>query len=490
MKSSLSVAVALIAACGVLLALLAPAQAAVDADEIHSLPGWDGALPSRQWSGYFPVGPKKDRFIHYWVVSSERDPKTDDVVMWMNGGPGASSLIGFFTENGPFSLSDESLDPNNASAVPRLIHNPNSWATVSTMVFFESPAGVGFSYCTEKEDCWFNDAKTASDNYDAVAAFFAAYPEFSTQDFYITGESYAGIYIPTLVQQIEAHPEANINLKGFAIGDGCIGSEVGSCGPFGMQILSEFFYGQAFYSLELHGKILNECAQWNDPSVECQALVKQMNDEVGAYFVYNVYDTCGNDQTLLEMYPEHPDGGWVHKDFNPAYFNGRRADWSATPAFSKRSGGAVEGALNDYPCGGEKVMTEWLARKDVQAAIHVKTDVPHFQFNYTMSEKNLLPAYPGFIEKYRVLIYSGNVDACIPWYGSEQWTSGLGLKKVDNWRPWNYEAPHGKLVGGYVTLYENDFAFLTVKGSGHMVPQFKPIPALTMIEKFLNGTAY
>ena len=104
--------------------------------------------------------------------------------------------------------------------------------------------------------------------------------------------------------------------------------------------------------------------------------------------------------------------------------------------------------------------------------------------------KNLLPAYPGFIEKYRVLIYSGNVDACIPWPGTESWTSGLGMTKVDNWRPWNYVGHHGTLVGGYVTQYENDFAFLTVKGSGHMVPQFKPIPAQTMIKNFLKGTPY
>ena len=60
------------------------------------------------------------------------------------------------------------------------------------MLFLESPSGVGFSYCENEADCWFNDEKTASDNYDAIAAFFAAYPEFATQDFYITGESYAG----------------------------------------------------------------------------------------------------------------------------------------------------------------------------------------------------------------------------------------------------------------------------------------------------------
>lgn len=172
--------------------------------------------------------------------------------MWLNGGPGASSLIGFFTENGPFSLNDDSINANGT--VPTLFRNPYGWSSAASMLYIESPAGVGFSYCEKEEDCWFDDTKTAQDNYDFVAAFFDAYSEYKARDFYITGESCesffahpavcrplaqptayassivhtqtdAGIYIPTLVQQIDAHPEAGINLKGFAIGDGCIGTK-------------------------------------------------------------------------------------------------------------------------------------------------------------------------------------------------------------------------------------------------------------------------
>lgn len=282
-----------------------------------------------------------------------------------------------------------------------------------------------------------------------------------------------------------------------------------------MKITAEFFAGQAFYSAELHDLVMQQC-DWSQPSTLCKQLVQQMNDEIGSYYVYNVYDTCGNDQlTLLDYYPEHPDGGWVAREFNPNWYNGKRADFAATAAFRRRNPELAArdpvspmGALNDYPCGGSTVMTEYLALKEVQEAIHVKTDVPHFPFNYTQSEKNLLPAYPGFIEKYRVLIYSGasrsgfvcaavanrsltlhsplranhlagNVDACIPWPGTERWTTGLGMKKVDAWRPWNYTGHHGVLVGGYVTLYEDDFAFLTVKGRcvvRTLLASFRPNP--------------
>jgi carboxypeptidase C (cathepsin A) len=42
---------------------------------------------------------------------------------------------------------------------------------------------------------------------------------------YITGESYAGVYVPTIVREILKDPQ-EVNLVGFAVGDGCMGTEV------------------------------------------------------------------------------------------------------------------------------------------------------------------------------------------------------------------------------------------------------------------------
>ena len=76
-------------------------------NEVKSLPGWEGPLPSKHYSGYLDVGLKtgdtKDIHIHYWLSESEGSPDTDPVVFWMNGGPGGSSLIGGLTENGASS---------------------------------------------------------------------------------------------------------------------------------------------------------------------------------------------------------------------------------------------------------------------------------------------------------------------------------------------------------------------------------------------------
>eukprot|EP00729_Bicosta_minor_P019937 gene19937-33852_t len=125
------------------------ANAAIAADEITSLPGWEGDLPSKMYSGYLKVkGDLGNKYYHYWFVESEGNPNKDPVALWLNGGPGSSSLIGFFTENGPFMTNDNSLPPNAApSQVPTLFHRETGWQKAASYIFLESPAGVGFSYC-------------------------------------------------------------------------------------------------------------------------------------------------------------------------------------------------------------------------------------------------------------------------------------------------------------------------------------------------------
>ena len=93
------------------------------------------------------------------------------------------------------------------------------------MIYFEAPVGVGFSYSLNSSDLNTNDVQTAEDNLASLLQFFKKYPEFKNNEFYITGESYGGIYIPTLAQRIlefnkNASAEDRINIKGIAVGNG------------------------------------------------------------------------------------------------------------------------------------------------------------------------------------------------------------------------------------------------------------------------------
>lgn len=81
--------------------------------------GWNGNLPTNQYSGYLTVQ-EGTKYLHYWFVESENDPSSDPVIAWFNGGPGCSSLGGFFTENGPFAV-------NATDSGPTLVERSTRW---------------------------------------------------------------------------------------------------------------------------------------------------------------------------------------------------------------------------------------------------------------------------------------------------------------------------------------------------------------------------
>ena len=110
-------------------------------------------------------------------------------------------------------------------------------------------------------------------------------------------------------------------------------------------------------------------------------------------------------------------------------------------------------------------------------------------FNYTLTEPDLMPFYRRAIKQgLRVLKYNGDADPGINVFVSENWTSALGFDELQPWRPWTTDGK--RRMGGYVTRYVGGFDFLTIRGSGHMVPQFKPREAFALFSFFLNREAY
>jgi len=155
---------------------------------------------------------------HYIFSESLSDPAKDPVVLWFNGGPGCSSMEGGFSESGLYRIQEFS-DP------PVLRVNPYSWNNISNNLFIEAPAGVGFSYCNTPAGCRHTDTSTANDNLAAVTSFLAAFPEYAGNRYWITGESYAGVYVPSLAYAIynynKGGPAVPVNLKGIMVGNGC-----------------------------------------------------------------------------------------------------------------------------------------------------------------------------------------------------------------------------------------------------------------------------
>ena len=100
---------------------------------------------------------------------------------------GSGIATGLLTELGPWVTNDDSFTKNQTE-VPAIFHNEYGWQKVSNMLFVSAPAGVSFSYCKDKCPPW-TDKSAAVDNHDFLQQFFQSYPEYQSNDFYITGNA-------------------------------------------------------------------------------------------------------------------------------------------------------------------------------------------------------------------------------------------------------------------------------------------------------------
>jgi len=149
------------------------------------------------YSGYLSVR-GTGKLLHYMLAESQSNPSKDPLVVWFNGGPGCSSMLGFLEEHGPYVMEEET---------DFFVKNEYSWNKEVNMLYIESPAGVGFSYCDDMKLCKFDDESSSLDNLDALISFFQKFPEYRSHDLYISGESYAGVYVPYLAWRIDTYNE-------------------------------------------------------------------------------------------------------------------------------------------------------------------------------------------------------------------------------------------------------------------------------------------
>ena len=169
------------------------------------------------YSGYLNIEGTSKK-IHYLFFEAQNGDQDAPVLIWFNGGPGCSSMLGFMQENGPYKLE---------SGGTKFHPSSYSWNREANVLYIEQPAGVGFSYCEGIKDCTFDDHTSGKDNLKVVLEWYEKFPEFKSNDLYISGESYAGVYVPYLAHYIVKYNEEEAgdddfkpNLKGFAVGNG------------------------------------------------------------------------------------------------------------------------------------------------------------------------------------------------------------------------------------------------------------------------------
>ena len=150
-----------------------------------------------------------DDDIFYWMFQSRESFETDPLVLWLTGGPGCASEVALFYENGPYQFNEDST----------LKSNPYSWNAVSNLLYVDQPIGTGFSKGGVHDAR--SETEVAEDMAQMLRGFLVQNPEFEGRDFYITGESYAGHYVPAISHYlVNEASDVNLNLKGIAIGNG------------------------------------------------------------------------------------------------------------------------------------------------------------------------------------------------------------------------------------------------------------------------------
>ncbi|KAL3695824.1 hypothetical protein R1sor_009900 [Riccia sorocarpa] len=136
-------------------------------------------------------------------------------MLWLNGGPGCSSLIGCYYELGPWIVGEDGV----------LRPNPSAWNRKMGILFVDSPVGTGFSVAESDMDIPTDQERVAEHLQYALQCFMEENPTFRSRPLFLAGESYAGKYVPALAYYILHPSRANSSslksqLAGIAIGNG------------------------------------------------------------------------------------------------------------------------------------------------------------------------------------------------------------------------------------------------------------------------------
>ncbi|EMS57267.1 Serine carboxypeptidase-like protein [Triticum urartu] len=381
--------------------------------------------------------------LFYFFFESRRH-KEDPVVIWLTGGPGCSSELALFYENGPFNIAD------NMS----LLWNEFGWDQESNLIYVDQPTGTGFSYSSDSRDTRHNEATVSNDLYDFLQAFFKEHPEYVENDFYITGESYAGHYIPAFATRVYKGNKNNegihINLKGFAIGNGLTDPAIQ-------------YKAYTDYALDMGLITQSEFTKINKIVPACEFAVKLCGTS-GTVSCFAAYFVCNTIFSSIRLIIG-----------NKNYYDVRKP---------------CVGSL----CYDFSNLEKFLNLKSVRQSLGVG-DIEFVSCSPTVYQamlldwmRNLEVGIPELLENdIKVLIYAGEYDLICNWLGNSRWVDSMewsGKKAFVS----SAEKPFtvdGKEAG--VLKSHGPLSFLKVHDSGHMVPMDQPKAALEMLKRWMSG---
>ncbi len=401
--------------------------------QVHLQPAY--SYPS--YSGYLTVNKTCNSSLFFWFFPAQNGHIDSPLLVWLQGGPGASSLFGLFSEHGPIQVDEAGqLHPSNIT-----------WNSKYHLLFIDQPVGTGFSFTADDQCYVHTEDEVARDLYAMLIQFFQIYYEYASCDFYATGESYGGKYVPAIVYKIHAeNPQAKlkINLKGMAVGNGLID-------PY-----NQWDYGPAMYQMGLIDQ--RQLEYVNLLTALAREAIRQ-GQYRQAYSIFgDLFDNVYPNMTGMIDAENYLRTNFPDKLF---YY----IPW-VTASEHRRQIHVGNMTYND----GEKVQIG--LQDDAMQSITSKVAV--------IVNSN-----------YRVLIYSGLLDVIIPSSVTMNWVDKFEWNYADQLRGaerivWKVKEDDRE-IAGYLKQ-AHSFFLAWIRNAGHSVPYEQPRAAFDLIDRFISAS--
>uniref|UniRef100_A0A182T2C4 Carboxypeptidase n=1 Tax=Anopheles maculatus TaxID=74869 RepID=A0A182T2C4_9DIPT len=418
---------------------IAEGQAAARVNETRRLKGFES------YSGFLTVDKRYNSNLYFWYFPAKENRTTAPLVLWLQGGPGASSLFGLFVENGPFRVTVKLV----AEA------REHSWYENHHLLYIDNPVGTGFSFTDSDAGYARDQVQIGEQLYSAVSQFLQLFPHLQSLPFYITGESYAGKYVPALgytIHQKNANatqPSQRIYLAGMAIGNGY------------SDPVNQLNYGAYLYQLGLIDS--NALARFEQDEQATAACIAK--EDYGCAFKI-MDDLLDGDANVGNSFFRNITG------FD-TYYN--------------------------YLNTGENPLEEinvaaFLALDETRRALHVGDQPFHNPIEDRRVEqyladdvfKSIAPWIEELLQNYRIMFYNGQLDIICAYPMMVNYLQKLRFNGADYYRT----VPRGTLEfdGEIAAYFKLAFGLVEVlvRDAGHMVPRDQPKWAHRLITAFTH----
>eukprot|EP00761_Pharyngomonas_kirbyi_P013574 gb/GECH01013603.1/.p1 GENE.gb/GECH01013603.1/~~gb/GECH01013603.1/.p1 ORF type:complete len:424 (+),score=73.20 gb/GECH01013603.1/:1-1272(+) len=394
------------------------------------------SLPDEDW-GYVTVDHDHGAHMFWWLYGSgsPRDRDHRPTVIYLQGGPGASSMFGDFCEVGP-------IDGCVTPPTPR--GNDSSWRSAVNLLFIDQPVGTGFSYVDNPQGYVHSEKRIAAELITSLKHIIIKHKELSRTPLWIFGESYGGKmtanFASALLDEIKAG-NISVNLQGVGIGDSWISGE--SC----MNSYGQFLRGISLID-NTEATLLDHFGAKASAALQNQEFEKATQ-------------LWGDQQEDMMKYTA-----------NANVYNFRKFHSEDHQALTRYMNGPVRQKLGIIPPNVEWQMESTQVFKNLRKDF-MKTAVPQVE--------KLLDS------RLHVLVYNGQLDIIVDTLCVENWVSTLNWNGLSSWR--QAERKTHSIDGtpqGFSKSYQN-FHFYWILNAGHMVPRDNPKMALQMINDVVVG---